>query len=206
MNQDELRDALNRLAGPPPAADATARAAVAHRVRAARRRLGVLSVVLALVLGVGAAGIAQSAAGDGGTNEVVTARPARCRPLLPPRVPRSQVPAAVRAWAGNRPVVGGGSLWTVRRILRQAPVREGTIRRLKLGWLVLPAVPGGPAPTLTAREVDGPGRATGEVGEAFDQNGRWFASTIELRGAGTCWEITARLGDDLIDFRRSAGR
>jgi hypothetical protein len=45
---------------------------------------------------------------------------------------------------------------------------------------------------------------TGCAGEAIDQHGRWFASTIELTGRGTCWEITARHGDDVITFRRVA--
>jgi hypothetical protein len=206
MNEHELRHALDRLAGPASAADVTARAAVARRVRNARCRIGALSVAIVLVVGLGAVGIAQSAATGGRVDDVVAGRPARCRPQIPPPVPRARVPAVARAWASNRPVVGGGSLWTTRRVLRQAPVREGAIRRFKFGWLVLPAVPGGPAPTLTAREVDGPGRAVGEVGEAFDQHGRWFASAIELRGARTCWEITARLGDDVIGFRRSIGR
>ena len=39
-------------------------------------------------------------------------------------------------------VVGGGSLWTTRRVLRQQPVAEGSIRRFKFGWLALPATPG----------------------------------------------------------------
>jgi hypothetical protein len=205
MNDDGLQDVLADLAGPPRAADGTARAAVARRVRRARRRIGAVTVAVVVVVGVGAAGVAQTAASRDG-EPVVAGRPARCRAQLPPAVPRARVPAAVRAWAGNRAVVGGGSLWTVRRLLRQAPVREGSIRRLKLAWLVLPAVAGGPVPTLTAARLDGPGRVTGEAGEAFDQSGRWIASTIELVGPRTCWEITARLGPDVIRFRRTSGR
>jgi hypothetical protein len=205
MNDHDLHNALVELAGPPAAADAAARGAIARRVRSARRRIGALSTAVVLVLAVGAAGIAQSAASDSSTNNVVAGRPARCRTQLPPAVPRSRVPAAVRAWAGNRAVVGGGSLWTVRRNLRQVPVREGAIRRLKLGWLVLPAVAGGGVPTLNAERLDGPGRVTGEAGEAFNHQGRWVASTIELVGARTCWQITARLGPDIIRFRRGTG-
>jgi hypothetical protein len=108
----------------------------------------------------------------------------------------------VRAWVGRGPVVGGGSLWTARRVLLGRPVVEGPIRRFKLAWLVVPALPSATTPTLTARRIDGPGHAVGEVGEAFDEHGRWFASTIELRGPRTCWEITARHGEDVIRFRR----
>jgi hypothetical protein len=203
MNDDELYQALDALAGPPPAADTTARAAVTGRVRRARRRIGAVTTATVLVAAVGTAGIAQSAASDGSGGEMVTSRAARCT-SIPRAVPRAEVPAEVKAWVGRGAAVGDGDLWTARRVLRGGSgASDGVFFRFKFGWLVLPTATSTP-PTLTARRVGGPGRATGEVGTGFDQNGRFFPSTIELTGRGTCWEITARHGDDAITFRRIA--
>ena len=205
MNDEELHDALSSLAGEPPVADTTARAAVSRRVRSARRRIGAVTTAAVVVAAVGGVGIAQSAASDGSGSDpgVVAGRAPRCQ-SIPPAVPRARVPAAVRAWASGGAVVGEGSLWTTRRGLRGGTgSRDGNVTRIKFGWLVLPAATS-VAPTLTARQVNGPGRATGEAGEAFDQHGRWFASTIEITGPGRCWEITARRGSDTIVVRRPA--
>jgi len=60
------------------------------------------------------------------------------------------------------------------------------------------------APTLSARRLDAPGRATGEVGAATDASGTWFASTIELPSTG-CWRITARHAGDTIRVTRRIG-
>ena len=150
-------------------------------------------------------GIAQSSALEGPSNsDVVTARPGACT-KIPPQVPRAKVPASVLQWARSAPVVGGGSLWTVRRLLKQQQIHDGSVRRMKIAWRVVPLGPTTPAPVLTARQVGGPGRAIGSVDRATDQNGTWFASTIELIGPGTCWEITAKQGRDVIRFRRSVG-
>jgi hypothetical protein len=211
MNEADLHDALRDLAGSPPPATPAARTAVAHRVRRARRRIGAVTTVLVVTAAVWTAGIVHSAASgrsDGST--VVAGRGAAC-PKLPRPVPRARVPAAVRAWAHGRPVVGEGSLWTARAVLRNARYPAGPrpgadgIRRFKFGWLVLPAGPNATAPSLTARALDGPGRATGEVGLGLDADGYFFASTIEVTGPSRCWQITARHGDDVITFRRVAG-
>jgi len=157
---------------------------------------------VALVAGLG---IVQSSALDGpSSRDVVTARPGACTKLPRPVAP-AKVPARVRQRARGAPVVGGGSLWTIRTLLKQRSVHEGSVRRMKIGWLVVPLGPGTRAPVLTAKEVGGPGRARGEAGRATDANGTWFASTIELTGPGVCWEVTARQGNDVIRFRRSFG-
>jgi hypothetical protein len=207
MNEDELRGALSELAGPPAQAGGSARAAVAGRVRRARRRIAAGSSALAIVVAVGAVGVAQSSAFDGGSRSPrvdVSARPGRCT-KVPPTVARRKVPAAIRRQLSSGAIVGGGTLWTSRRVLKQTPVVEGPITRLKIGWFVDPLRADTPPPVLTAREVNGPGRATGDANRATDARGTWFASTIELTGTDTCWEITARAGNDVIRFRRSTG-
>jgi hypothetical protein len=205
MNDAELHDALRDLAGPPLPTTPAARTAVRQRVRRARRRIGAATTVLAVVAAVGTAGIVQSAASDGSDGSpVVAARGPRCQ-QVPRPVPRARVPGPVRAWAKGAPVLGGGSLWTARRVLRNGFVRIGDVRRFKFGWLVVPAGPDATPPRLTARALDGPGRATGEVGLGLDAGGYFFASTIEVTGPSRCWRITARHGDDVITFRRVAG-
>jgi hypothetical protein len=205
VNQAELHDALSDLAGPPPPATPRARAAVTRRVTRARRRIGAVSAAAVVVVAAVGVGVAQSSALDGGGGErVVAGRAPSCR-RLPRPVPRAQVPAEVRAWAKGAPVVGEGSLWTARRVLRNGFVRIGEARRFKFGWLVVPAGPDATPPRLTARAVDGPGRATGEADLGLDDDGYFFASGIEVTGPSRCWAITVRHGDDAITFRRAAG-
>jgi hypothetical protein len=203
MNEDELRGALRELAGPSMTPGSAVRAAVAGNVRRARRRMAAGSSVLAIVVGVGVVGVAQSSAFDGQSQRIdVSVRPGPCT-TIPPAVARRKVPAAVRKQLGPGAITGEGTLWTPRRGLKQTAAREGTIMRLKISWFVDPLRADTPAPVLTAREVNGPGRATGDANRATDARGTWFASTIELTGANTCWEITAREGNDVIRFRRS---
>jgi hypothetical protein len=145
------------------------------------------------------------AAADNGTDRgrVVATRPGACGGL-PRAVPTRRVPADARTWASGAPVLGSHTLWTGRRSLTQAGNHDGAVWRLKLGWFVTPAGPAATAPTLTAREIGGTARASGQVNAATDSRGMWFASAIELPEAG-CYEITARHGTDVIRFRRSVG-
>jgi hypothetical protein len=205
MNQEDFVGALDDLAGTPPRPTSAARAAVAGRVGRARRRIGAASAVLVVVIGLSGFGIVQSSALDSSPGRTVVAGRGACQ-RIPSAVPRPKVPEAVRAWSSGRRVVGGGSLWTVRGLLTARRVREGNVLRMKIAWFVVPLRPGTPAPVLTAREIGGAGRATGRADRATNEQGTWFASTIELTGARTCWEITARHGGDVIRFRRSTGR
>jgi hypothetical protein len=206
MNTDELRTELDAIAGPPPAPTRAARDAVDRRVRRLRRRTGLVTGGLAVIVGVVlAAGALDATSGSGGPPDVVVSPASDSCRRLPRAVPGRVVPPEVRRWADGARVVGHDSLWSVRRLLDGAAVREASVERLKIGWFVVPPGPDAAAPVVSAREVGGPGRAIGSANLATDANGTWFASTIELPASGSCWEITARHGDDVIRFRRSVG-
>jgi hypothetical protein len=208
MNIEDLRDQLEQAAGPVPRATSAARAAVGERVRRARRRRNLMGggasvLAAALVLAIIAVGVGLNGNNDDvrvGTTSpsptTATANP-QCR-FGAKAVPRNQVPAVVSAWNDGRAVIGGGALWTARR--QNNPIHDGSIYRLKIGWY---AIPFG-LPTITARRLDGPGRATGDANEAINEHGKWVASAIELPSAG-CWEITARYRHSPITFRQLIG-
>jgi hypothetical protein len=208
MNIDDLRDELATLAGPVPRASAAARAAVGARVARARRRRNLMAggssmLAAALVVAIVAAGLS----GSNGSVKVETTAPStttvasdsRCA-LGVRTVPASEVPSVVAAWADGAAVVGGHALWTARASIASGPIHDGSIYRLKIGWY---AIPFG-LPTITARRLDGPGRATGDANEAINEHGKWVASAIELPAAG-CWEITARYRGSRIVFSRLVG-
>jgi hypothetical protein len=206
MNIEELRDQLEQLAGPVPRATSAARAAVGTRVRHARRRRNLLAggtsvLAAALVVAIVAVGIGST----GGSVKVRTTSPSATTAPTNPQcrfgakvVPPNQVPAVVSAWNDGRGVIGGGALWTARR--QNRPIHDGSIYRLKIGWY---AIPFG-LPTITARRLDGPGRATGDANQAINEHGKWVASAIELPSVG-CWAITARYRHSTITFRELIG-
>jgi hypothetical protein len=202
MNEVELHDVLADLAGPAEPAPPAARAAVRARVRRARRRTGMAAVTGALVAALAVAGAVDALAARPGGGRAAD-RPGACA-RVPDAVPRAEVPPDVTRWAGDRRVIGEGSLWTARSLTRATPVHDGAGWRVKIGWYVRPPGPDASPPSLAARRLDGPGRATGEVGAATDAHGTWFASTITFPRTG-CWQVTARHGDDVIRFRRSVG-
>ena len=207
MNIDDLRGQLANLAGPEPRPTAQARDAVRARVRRTRRRhqmTGALSTVLAAALVVGIIGLGLN--GSDGTVQVRTTSPTstptasgQCR-FGAKVVPPNQVPPEVAKWASGsrRGVIGGGALWTIRA--QNGAIHDGSIYRIKIGWWTIPWG----IPKITARRLDGPGRAVGHGNEAIDQNGKWVASTIELPSVG-CWEITATYKHSTITFRRLVG-
>ncbi len=208
MNVDELHDALDAIAGPTAVPTAEVRASVARRVRRTRRRTaiasGAVALLVAIVVGAGVLELVVRSGTAEQVDVVVASGSGKCR-RLPRAVPRHEVPPEVRRWAEGASVVGGGSLWTIRPLLDGTAAREGSVVRLKIGWFVVPADPGGVAPVLTARRLGGAGRATGSAQPATSASGTWFASTIELPTSTGCWEITARHGDDVIRFRRRVG-
>jgi hypothetical protein len=199
LDDTDLHTALAAAAGPVEPPPAAARLAVRDRVRRGRRRLGATSVASALALAAAVGGLTALVAGGDDPAPAARPSPGHCT-RLPRPVPAADVPAPVAMWADGRPLVGTGSLWTARTVLRQRANRVEGGWRIKLGWYVHPAGPDATPPTLTARRIDGPGRATGEAGAATDQHGTWFASAITLPHAG-CWQITATHGSDTVRFR-----
>lgn len=204
MKTDELRDALDQLAGRAPSATPRARAEIAHRVRRSRRRIlattGAIAVVAVVAVLVGV----NATTDDASPRPVVVGVGPRSCNQVPRPVARGAVPTAVSRWAHGARVVGHGSLWTVRRLLETYGAHDSGVVRLKISWFVLPAKRSIRAPVLTARELGGTGRVTGSVNQAFDQRGAWFASTIELPASGGCWAVTARYGRDQIRFHQVA--
>lgn len=204
MKTDELRDALDQIAGRASPATPSARAEVADRVRRSRRRIAAMTGAIAVVAVVAVLVGVNATADDASPRPMVVGVGPRSCNQVPRPVARAAVPAAVSRWAHGARVVGHGSLWTVRRLLKSYGAHDSGVVRLKISWFVPPADRSTRAPVLTANERGGAGRVTGSVNEAIDQRGTWFASTIELPASGGCWAVTARYGNDQIRFHHFA--
>jgi hypothetical protein len=116
-------------------------------------------------------------------------------------VPAADVPTDVRQWAGGRPVIGGGELWTVRSAIMAVRDRQvDGVWRLKFPWLTRPFG----LPRIDGRRLDGHGTFRADANEAIDQRGKWVVSSLEFLTPG-CWEVTARFDRAAITFRLLVG-
>jgi hypothetical protein len=109
------------------------------------------------------------------------------------------VPAEVRAWAHNGPVLGGGRIWTQASALN-VPAEFGSgIWALKFPWYLYPATGG--VPTLSGRRLDGPGHFRGTASAALGGPApRWVASGLDFSTLG-CWQVTARYRGSSLTLR-----
>jgi hypothetical protein len=206
VNVDELRHALDDLAGPAPDVTDDARRSVRSRVRrAGLRRVTAVGVVVVVVVG---GGVALATRTDRGPS--VDTPPAHADVCTPPRaVVSSRVPADVVAWADgpvptstqllphrpHRAVLGEGAIWTVR----SATAVPGTPLEghwlVKFPWFTRPSG----VPRITGRRLDGPGTFTGDANVARDENGTFVTSSLIFSDAG-CWKVTARYRGSTLTF------
>lgn len=206
MKVDELRVALEDLAGPIAPADGAALRSVRRHAWLARTwRVGV-GAVAAVAVVVGAAVLTT------GSNDpsVATAPPsASACSRLPKAVPASRVPADVAAWAGgpvptstkvvqstpSLAVIGSGGIWTIRAALSAPANFEQGTWNLKFPWFTRPSG----TPTITGRRLDGPGTFSADANVAQDATSTFVTSTMRFSQAG-CWKVTARYGDSKLSF------
>ena len=102
-------------------------------------------------------------------------------------VPPASVPTDVARWAQNAPVIGGGSLWTVKSALNVHPVFQGGTWSLKFPWYLRP--PG--IPIITGDQPGVRGGFRSDATQATDLTGTWVASVLHFSTPG-CWRVTSR--------------
>jgi hypothetical protein len=202
MNIDDLREQLERIAGPAPHLTTEARRQVRGRVTSARRKRsaisGVSAIVVAALVAVGVRTATESKSSVRTINSTTasTAAPGPQCDLGIATVPTDQVPSDVAKWASDAPVVGGGELWAVRSILSGPVMHDSDVYRMKVSWLTRPFG----IPMFSARRLDGAGTFHGNGNQAIDPRGEWVASTLEFSTPG-CWEVTARFDNATITYR-----
>jgi hypothetical protein len=116
------------------------------------------------------------------------------------RVPASEVPRDVAAWANDRAVIGAGALWTERSALAVPPHYQQGAWYLKFPWYTRPFG----LPTVTARRVDGPGMFWFSANRATDATETWVASNLVFSTTG-CWEVTSSYRNSSLRFRIRVG-
>ncbi|HXQ60957.1 MAG TPA: hypothetical protein VN796_01415 [Acidimicrobiales bacterium] len=114
----------------------------------------------------------------------------------PPAVAAAKVPASVARWARGAPVIGSGSLWTIRSALDVRPDFRNGRWLLKFPWYLRP--PG--VPEITGRRIDGRGAFHADDSQAVDAHGVWDASSLQF-SVGGCWEITGRFHASTLTVR-----
>jgi hypothetical protein len=157
-------------------------------------------LVLLASLALSCAGGVPASAG------VANARSGRCT-RIPSAVTPAKVPADVKAWASDGPVIGGGSIWGERDNLppRVRPELDPVsgLYVTKFAWYLIPTR--GHVPTITGSRVDGPGtfssnaEPTGLPGTAG-----FVASTLMFSTAG-CWQVTGANNGSKLTFRIRVG-
>jgi hypothetical protein len=202
VNLEELRDQLEQLAGPETRATAAARDAVRRRVGRHRRRMGATSAVAgALVIAIVGVGLLKAQDSQVKVRTVPsTAPPPNCRLGDVGTVPANKVPADVAAWSHGEPVVGHGALWTVTKLLSNAPTLDHGAWRTKIAWFTRPFG----IPDLRGRRLDGAGTFHADANRAVNASGVWVASSLEFSAAG-CWEVSVGYRNVGLVFRILVG-
>jgi hypothetical protein len=131
-----------------------------------KRLLG-LVVVIVLVGGYTASPSKSSAAASG------------CLTSIEPRH-HAQEPHDVAVWAHGKPVIGGGSLWTIRSAVSVPAVQYGTGWHLKFPWYARPIG----RPHIEGRRLDGPGTFHFEMSRADAPAGSFEASNTRFLSSG----------------------
>ena len=113
---------------------------------------------------------------------------------------RAGEPQDVVAWAEGRPVIGEGSLWTIRSAINVHGVQYGTGWHVKFPWYTRP----NGLLQIDGRRLDGPGSFTYDVNRAYDARGAFNTSTLNFSVPG-CWQVTGRFGTSTLRFNLSVG-
>ena len=148
-----------------------------------------LGLVLVIVLVVGWTAL---------PSRLAAAAPGCVRSIEPTH---AREPHDVAAWAQGRPVVGEGSLWTIRSAVSVHGVQYGTGWHLKFPWYTRP----NGLPRIDGRRIDGPGTFHFDVNRAWDTRGAFNTSTLDFSVPG-CWQVTGRYGNSSLRFNLSVGR
>jgi hypothetical protein len=172
----------------------------ARRRRHRRMALSGALVLVAAMLGLflwlhsgrshGARSAATSTAATATTKCVASIEPVHAR-----------IPHDVAAWAQDKPVIGEGSLWTIRSAISVPSVQYGQGWHLKFPWYTRP----NGVIQIHGRRLDGPGTFQFDVNLAWDARGKFDTSTLDFSVPG-CWEVTGRYGTSSLRFDLSVGR
>jgi hypothetical protein len=109
-------------------------------------------------------------------------------------------PHDVAVWAQGRPVIGEGSLWTIRSAISVHGVQYDSGWHLKFPWYTRP----NGLPRIYGRRLYGPGTFHYDVNRAWDGRGAFNTSTLDFSAPG-CWQVTGRYGTSSLRFSLGVG-